>query len=62
MDTTLFKRKALAPGLAAQTRIVGSEADVDTLRIETLGGNDSVTLAPSVFTLIVPVIDLGADE
>ena len=35
-------------GLAAETRITGSEASYDTLRVETLGGNDDVTVAPYV--------------
>ena len=31
----------------------------DTLRVETLDGNDDVTVAPAVELLITPVIDLG---
>ena len=49
-------------GLATQTRIVGSEAANDTLRVSTLGGNDAVTVAPTVRELIQTVVDLGADE
>jgi hypothetical protein len=52
----------LASGLAAQTRIVGSEAALDTLRIQTLDGNDDVTVAPDVSSLIIPIVDLGAGE
>jgi hypothetical protein len=51
-----------AGGLAAQTRIAGSELLSDTLRVQTLGGDDSVTVSPVVEELITPVIDLGADE
>jgi hypothetical protein len=48
--------------LAAQTRIAGSELLSDTLRVQTLGGDDSVTVSPAVEELITPVIDFGADE
>jgi Ca2+-binding RTX toxin-like protein len=51
-----------AGGLFAQTRIVGSEPDIDWLVVRTLAGNDSVAVAPGVAALIVPVVDLGADE
>jgi len=49
-------------GLAAQTRVVGSEPALDTLRIQTLGGDDRVTLEDMVNGLINPIIDLGADD
>jgi Ca2+-binding RTX toxin-like protein len=48
-------------GLPAQITIVGSEP-TDALEIETLGGNDDVTVAPDVADLINTVVDLGADE
>ena len=51
----------LTTGLAAQTRIVGSEP-TDTLRVNTLAGDDDVTVAPDVSELISPVVDLGADD
>ncbi len=51
----------VASGLAAQTRILGSERDLDTLRVETLGGDDQVNVAPGVSEVIVPIADLGAD-
>jgi Ca2+-binding RTX toxin-like protein len=54
--------QVLSTGLAAQTRIVGSEAANDTLRVNTLGGNDKVTVAPDVSQLINPVVDLGAGQ
>jgi hypothetical protein len=49
-------------GLAAQTRIVGGEPANDTLRIQTLGGDDRVTLEDIVNGLINPIVDLGADD
>jgi hypothetical protein len=49
-------------GLAAQTRVVGGEAALDTLRIQTLGGDDRVTLEDTVNSLINPIVDLGADD
>jgi Ca2+-binding RTX toxin-like protein len=48
-------------GLAAQTSIAGSELLNDTLRINTLAGDDTVTVDPNAELLITPVIDLGAD-
>jgi Ca2+-binding RTX toxin-like protein len=47
-------------GLAAQTRITGSEP-ADTLRVQTLAGDDRVILE-SVFDQITPIVDLGADD
>jgi hypothetical protein len=52
---------AVATGLTPQTRITGSESLNDTLRINTLGGNDDVTVDPAAEELITPVIDLGPD-
>ena len=49
-------------GLAALVRIAGSEAANDTLRIQTLDGDDDVIVAPDVSDLITPVVDLGAGE
>jgi predicted ester cyclase len=54
--------QVVTSGLAVQTRIVGSEGVNDTLRIETLDGNDDVTVAPAVELLITPVINLGGGE
>ncbi len=48
-------------GLPALTTIVGSEP-ADTLEVETLGGNDDVTVAPDVADVINTVVDLGTDE
>jgi len=52
----------LVAGFAAQLRISGGEGANDTLLVQTLGGDDDVTVAPPVPELITPVIDLGADE
>jgi predicted ester cyclase len=49
-------------GLAALTRIVGSEATLDTLLVQTLDGNDTVTVAPDVADVITPVVDLDGGE
>ena len=54
--------QVLTTGLAAQNTIAGSEAALDTLRVNTLGGRDDVQVAPDVSTLITPVVDLGADQ
>jgi Ca2+-binding RTX toxin-like protein len=54
--------QVLTTGLAAQTTITGSEAALDRLHINTLGGRDDVQIAPDVSTLITPVVDLGADQ
>jgi Ca2+-binding RTX toxin-like protein len=54
--------QVLTTGLAAQTTIAGSEAALDTLRVNTLGGRDDVQVAPDVSTLITSVVDLGADQ
>jgi Ca2+-binding RTX toxin-like protein len=47
-------------GLAATTRITGSEVTGDTLRINTFLGDDTVTL-PDLSGLINTHVDLGAD-
>jgi len=52
----------LVTGLAADVRITGSEVVNDTLRIQTLGGDDDVTIDPNVELLITPVVNLGADD
>jgi Ca2+-binding RTX toxin-like protein len=46
-------------GLAAETVIAGAEPVLDTLHVNALGGKDTVTVAPDVSTLIVPIVDLG---
>jgi predicted ester cyclase len=54
--------QVLVTGLASRLTIAGSEGLNDTLRIQTFGGNDDVTIEPDAELLITPVIDLGADE
>jgi hypothetical protein len=49
-------------GLAAVTNITGTDPTLDTLVLRTLAGNDDVTVAPGVSDVIIPVVDLGADE
>ncbi len=49
-------------GLAAQTRITGSEPANDTLRVQTLAGHDTVSIAAGVNDLIQTIVDLGADN
>jgi len=61
-DVSRSGQQVVVGGLAAQTRITGGEASLDTLRVQTLGGDDDVTVAPDVSDLITPVVDLGADE
>jgi hypothetical protein len=62
VSVTRSGSQVLTSGLAAQTTIVGSEPANDTLRINTLGGDDRATVAPDVSDLITTVVDLGADE
>ena len=49
-------------GLPLLTRISGSESLNDTLRVNTLGGKDQVTVDPDAELLITPVIDLGTGQ
>jgi Ca2+-binding RTX toxin-like protein len=49
-------------GLTPRLAILGSEPGLDTLAVNTLGGNDTVNVASDVSTLINPVVDLGADQ
>jgi Ca2+-binding RTX toxin-like protein len=49
-------------GLSAETHITGSEPANDALRVNTLGGNDDVTVAPDVAGLIATIVDLGTGE
>ena len=52
--------QAAVGGIGAETRVSG-ELGLDTLRIQTLGGNDKVEVG-DIWDLITPVVDLGADE
>jgi hypothetical protein len=62
VDVSKVGSEVVTSGLHTQTRIVGSESTIDTLRVQTLGGNDDVTVAPDVADLINTIVDLGADE
>ena len=62
VDVTRSAAQVIVAGLAAETRITGSEPALDTLRVQTLDGNDDVTVAPDVKDVITPVVELGADE
>jgi len=62
VDVSRSGEQVVVGGLAALTRITGNEATLDTLRVQTLGGDDDVTVAPDVSDLITPVVDLGAGE
>ena len=48
-------------GLTPDVAILGSEPAQDTLLVQTLGGDDQVTVDPGVPGLINPIVDLGAD-
>jgi hypothetical protein len=54
--------KVKVSGLQAQTRIAGAEPANDTLRIQTLAGDDTVSVASVVFGLIQTIVDLGPDS
>jgi Ca2+-binding RTX toxin-like protein len=49
-------------GLVPRLSILGSEPADDTLQVNTLAGDDRVTVAPDVSQLIAPIVDLGADQ
>jgi hypothetical protein len=52
----------LVSGLASQIQIAGAEAANDTLDVNTLAGDDTASVASGVSEVILPVIDLGADQ
>jgi hypothetical protein len=62
VDVTRAGGRVLVAGLPAETRISGSEPAGDKLLVETLGGNDDVTVASDVADLIATTVDLDADE
>jgi hypothetical protein len=49
-------------GLVPDTTITGGEAANDRLQLNTLGGNDTVTIGSGVSDVIAPSVDLGADQ
>jgi hypothetical protein len=62
VDVSKNGSQVLTTGLHTQTRISGSEPANDTLLVQTLGGDDVVTVAPDVSDLINTVVDLGDGE
>jgi Ca2+-binding RTX toxin-like protein len=62
VQVTRSGAQVLTSGLAAQTRITGSEPALDTLLVQTLDGNDDVTVAADVSGLLIPVVDLGPGD
>jgi hypothetical protein len=61
VDVSPIGSQVFVTGLPARVRVGGADL-ADLLRIHTLGGNDDVTVAPGVFTLLTPVVDLGLDD
>ena len=53
--------QVLVGGLRARTRITGSEPALDTLRVNSLAGDDNVTVAPGVADLINIAVDVGTE-
>jgi hypothetical protein len=49
-------------GLQADLQISGSDATLDQLQVNTLGGNDSVNVDPDVSTLIGAAVNLGTGQ
>jgi hypothetical protein len=62
VQVTRSGSEVLVGGLPAQITIYGGEALADTLRVQTLDGNDDITAAPDVSELIALIADLGAGE
>ena len=54
--------QVLTSGLVPRLSISGSEPANDRLLVNTLAGDDTVTVAPDVSQLISPLVDLGADQ
>lgn len=52
-------RNVLVSGLAPQVQITGAEPTNDTLHINTLAGDDTVSVGSAVSGVITPIIDLG---
>jgi hypothetical protein len=62
VDVSTSGSDVLTSGLHTATRITGSEPANDTLLVQTGDGNDDVTVAPDVSSLINVVVDLGGGE
>jgi hypothetical protein len=54
--------QARVRGLGAETRVAGGEPALDVLRVQTLAGDDEVTIASNLSDLIGLAVDLGADD
>ncbi len=54
--------QVISKGLFALTRITGADPALDLFRLNTLAGDDTVTTAAEVSTLIGTAVDLGADS
>ncbi|HEY5878321.1 MAG TPA: hypothetical protein VIU11_05395 [Nakamurella sp.] len=61
VDVVTDGAAVVVQGLPTQTRISGSEP-IDELRLNTLGGNDTVDVADDVRTLIGVTVDLGSGQ
>jgi Ca2+-binding RTX toxin-like protein len=63
-DVALTRSNAevLVDGLPVQMIVDGAEPAGDTLKVNTLGGDDDVTVGAGVTDLIAPFFDLGAGE
>jgi hypothetical protein len=55
-------QQARVRGLGAETRVAGGEPALDVLRVQTLAGDDEVTIASNLGDLIGLAVDLGADD
>ena len=42
--------------------MTGGEAALDALRVQTLAGDDEITIASNLSDLIALILDLGADD
>src|SRR4051794_29575590 len=62
VQVTRFATAVFVTGLAAQTTIFGGEPALDTLHVRTLEGDDDVTVAADVSSLLAPFVDLGPGE
>jgi Ca2+-binding RTX toxin-like protein len=61
VDMSRIGSQAFVTGLPARVRVGGPDL-ADVLRVHTLDGDDDVTVAADVSTLLTPVVDLGGGE
>jgi Ca2+-binding RTX toxin-like protein len=62
VDVSRYGSTVQSAGLVPRLTISGSEPANDRLQVNTLAGDDEVTVAPDVVGLIQPLVDLGGDE